>query len=75
MTRQPGPPARRYRKVFDEVAEEYDRHRRRIPTNSSTKPVRSPGSAAVIMCLRSAGRRALTSLFPVGRSPSSNTAG
>ena len=31
MTRRPGPSARRYGKVFDEVAEEYDRHRPAYP--------------------------------------------
>ena len=54
MTRLPESAARRYGKVFDEMAAEYDRHRPTYPDeNSSTKLVGSRGLGAVIMCLRS----------------------
>ena len=57
MSRRPEATARRYGKVFDEIAADTTVTVRLILKISSTRPFRSPGSGAVIMCLRSGAER------------------
>ena len=53
MTRLPESTARRYGKVFDEIAAEYDRRRPAYPDELIDQACQVAGSGAVIMCLRS----------------------